>query len=125
MTKSRAREDRGSQVSPGEERRRSQRVIVRTPVTLHLTIANQAVAVKAETVAVNDHGAMLLCQRNFVADERMEIQNDRTRQRVGCRVTRPPRENPEGYLIPIQFEAPAPGFWQISFPPTGWKARDD
>lgn len=124
MTQSRPQGDKGNQVVPGEERRRSQRVIVRTAVTLHLTIAKQVVIVKAETVAVNDHGAMLLCSRSFSADERMEIQNNSTRQRAACRVTRTPRESAEGYLIPIEFEAPAPGFWHISFPPTNWKSRE-
>ena len=124
MTQSRPQGDKGNQVVPGEERRRSQRVIVRTAVTLHLTIAKQVVIVKAETVAVNDHGAMLLCSRSFSAGERMEIQNNSTRQRAACRVTRTPRESAEGYLIPIEFEAPAPGFWNISFPPTNWKSRE-
>lgn len=123
MTESRPRGDKGNQVIPGEERRRSQRVIVRTAVTLHLTIAKQVVIVKAETVAVNVHGAMLLCSRSFSADERMEIQNNSTRQRAACRVTRTPRESAAGYLIPIEFEAPAPDFWHISFPPTNWKSR--
>ncbi len=124
MTQSRPQGEKGNQVIPGEERRRSQRVIVRTAVTLHLTIAKQVVIVKAETVEVNDHGAMLLCTRSFSADERMEIQNDCTRQCAACRVTRVPRESAGGYLIPIEFEAPAPNFWHISFPPTDWKSRE-
>jgi hypothetical protein len=117
--------DRGCPVIPGEERRRSQRVILRTPVTLHLTVADRPFSVRAHTVAVNDHGAMLICSRSFQAEEKMEIQNDNTRQRVGCRVTRAPRETPEGYLIPIEFREHAPGFWQINFPPADWKPRED
>ncbi len=46
---------------PGEERRRSQRVIIRIPVTLELTKSGQVIKIPAHTVAVNVHGAMVLC----------------------------------------------------------------
>ncbi len=116
---------RGSPTLPGEERRRSQRVMIRMPVTLHLTAAGKEHRVQAMTVAVNDHGAMLLCVRNFEAEQKFEIQNDRTRERTKCRVTRPPRETPEGYLIPVEFETSLASFWHISFPPAGWKPVED
>lgn len=116
---------RGGQVLPGEERRRSQRVVIRVPVTLHLEIAGQAVTIRSETVAVNDHGTMLLCSRSLDAETRLDLENDRTRKRVQCRVTRTPRDTPEGFLVPVEFAAPAPGFWQISFPPTDWKPLED
>ncbi len=115
MTRARSQTGRGQQLLPGEERRRSQRVMIRVPVTLHLTIAGQAVTIHAHTVAVNDHGAMLLCSRTVDADVRLELQHDRTRQGLACRVSRTPRDTPEGFLIPVEFAAPAPGFWQISF----------
>jgi hypothetical protein len=99
--------------------------MVRTPVTLYLTIAGQQLTIRADTVAVNDHGAMLLCSRTLPADMQLEIQNDRTRQRLPCRVTRAPRDTPEGYLIPVEFAAAEPGFWHISFPPANWKPVED
>lgn len=124
MTQPKGQSGRGQQVLPGEERRRSQRVMVRTPVTLYVRIANQELTIRADTVAVNDHGAMLLCSRTLPADTKLEIQNDRTRQRLPCRVTRTPRDTPEGCLIPIEFDTPSPGFWHISFPPTNWKGKE-
>ncbi len=99
--------------------------MIRVPVTLHVNIANQVVTIHAETMAVNDHGAMLRCTRSFAADTKLELQNDRTRQRLPGRVTRTPRETPEGFLVPVEFAAPAPGFWQIAFPPTDWKPLDE
>jgi len=113
---------RGQSVLPGEERRRSQRVIVRTPVTLHCQLSNKALSIRAETVAVNEHGAMLLCPRSLAAETKLEIHNDNTRQRVACRVTRTPRQTPDGFLIPLEFEKASPGFWHISFPPSDWKS---
>jgi hypothetical protein len=113
------------QLLPGEERRRSQRVMVRIPVSLHLTIAGRKLSVQATTVSVNDHGAMVLCSRPISAETAFEMQHDRTREKRPCRVTRQPVESPDGYLIPVEFAEPAPGFWHISFPPTNWKPTEE
>jgi hypothetical protein len=113
--------DRGISLMAGEERRRSQRVIIRVPVTLEATMLGQKVKADAVTVAVNVHGAMVLCSRTFDAETKLELRNERTRERTEVRVTRTPRESAEGYLIPLEFTAPSPQFWQISFPPENWK----
>ncbi len=117
MSKEKIAADQGPAILPGEERRRSQRVMIRTPVMLRISVASQPLVLKAETVAVNAYGAMLLCTRTFPAEMKMEIYNERTRQRRPCRVTRTPRETPEGYLVPVEFDTAAPDFWHISFPP--------
>ena len=111
-------------VLAGEERRHTQRVIVRVPVTLEISMSGQVVKASAHTVAVNIHGAMLLCKRPFDAQTKIEILNERTHERTSARVSRTPRESPEGYLIPLEFEKPFPTFWQISFPPSDWKPTD-
>jgi len=112
-------------VAPGEERRRSQRVMIQVPVSLTYTVAGQSVTVRAHTVSVNDHGAMILCTRAIDSGTRLELQNDRSRQRQPGRVTRAPRYTSNGFLVPVEFDAPVPGFWGISFPPTDWKPPDD
>jgi hypothetical protein len=109
----------------GEERRRSQRVIIHVPVTLVFTENGQTVRISANTVAVNIHGAMIVSPRTIEADAAVEMVNERTQEKVASRVTRSPRESSEGFLIPIEFTAPAPNFWQISFPPSNWKASED
>ena len=114
--------ERVAALMAGEERRRSQRVIIRVPVTLEMTIVGQKVSVSAVTVAVNIHGAMVLCSRSFDSQTQLEIRNERTMECTLVRVTRTPRESAEGYLIPLEFTAPSPNFWQISFPPENWKS---
>ena len=114
--------DRATALMAGEERRRSQRVIIRVPVALEATIMGQKVKADAFTVAVNIHGAMVLCPRSFDAETNLEIRNERTGERTAVRVTRAPRESAEGYLLPLEFISPSPKFWQISFPPENWKA---
>ena len=115
----------GGQLLTGEERRRSQRVMVRVPVTLQFIVAGKPVIVKAATESVNDHGAMLQCVCTFSAETILELKNDRTADKMPCRVTRTPIENTDGYLISVEFSAPAPGFWRISFPPRDWKPGDE
>jgi hypothetical protein len=100
-------------------------VIIRIPVTLEMMVVGKKVSVRATTVSVNDHGAMLLCTRNFVVDARFELVNDRTDRRQSCRVTRAAVDNQGGYLIPVEFGQPVPGFWHISFPPPGWKSVEN
>jgi hypothetical protein len=66
----------------------------------------------------------VLCSRPLEAGTSVEITNNRTQQRTGGRITRASRESAEGYLIPVEFTAQSPGFWQISFPPANWKSSD-
>jgi hypothetical protein len=115
----------GGQLLAGEERRRSQRVMVRIPVSIRIIVAGKTVTAEAATVSVNDHGAMILCARSFPAQTVMEVQNNRTSEKMNCRVTRSPVENPDGYLIPVEFATPSPKFWCISFPPRDWKPGEE
>ena len=115
----------GGQVLAGEERRRSQRVMLKVPVNLKVMVAGKAVTANAATVSVNDHGAMLSCTRSFAAQTTLELQNERTGERIDCRVTRTPIENQGGYLIPIEFATVNPAFWRISFPPRDWKPGEE
>jgi hypothetical protein len=90
-----------------------------------VTENGQNLRISAHTVAVNIHGAMLVCPRSLDSGTRLDVVNDRTGESAGSRVTRAPRESAEGYLIPVEFIATSPGFWQITFPPTNWKAPEN
>jgi hypothetical protein len=116
--------DRGISHMPGEERRRSQRVIITVPVTVELTKDGKVSKVPAHTVAVNTHGAMVISPRALDPQATVEIVNERTRERTSVRMTRTPRQSAEGFLVPLEFVKPVPMFWQISFPPSNWKPSD-
>jgi hypothetical protein len=103
----------------------SQRVVVRVPVTLQMTVAGQRVALQAVTVYVSAYGALIQCSRRIDCATKLEMQNDRTGQKQICKVTLTPTESQQSYLIPLEFASPTPGFWQISFPPTDWKPVND
>ncbi len=115
----------GTQVLRGEDRRRSQRVMIRIPVTLEFGSEGKKATLQANTASVNDHGAMLLCARNFAPEMQLLLKHGRTQQTQLCRVTRAAIASADGYLVPVEFASMAAGFWGISFPPTNWKAPED
>ena len=78
----------GSKAAVGEERRRSQRVMIRMPVTLRVTVDGKELTLPAFTVSVNDHGAMLMCGRGIPGGTKLELRNEHTGETQTCRVTR-------------------------------------
>lgn len=121
MNKAARKPGAGEAPRSGEDRRRSQRVLLRVAVTIHATVQGKPVHVPAFTVSVNDHGALLLCPQMFPAGGKFDLENDRTGEVQPCRVTRPPADTGDGYHVPVEFEKAAPNFWRISFPPPDWR----
>lgn len=121
MIFSRSQGGTSQQLGLTEERRLSQRVMIRIPVTLRYSVQGELGSIHAHTLVVSDHGALLLSSQVFGAGERLELENLHTSQRKPCRVSRAPQETPDGYLVPVEFDAAAKGFWEIFFPPTNWK----
>jgi len=115
---------RGRSILTGEDRRRSQRVMIRVPVTIVTTENGQPVRTAGKTIEVNTHGAMVACPRPFDPSMKLEVVNEQTGEKVASRVTRSPREGAEGFLIPVEFTSPSANFWQITFPPENWKSPE-
>ncbi len=115
----------GAKAAVGEERRRSQRVMIRMPVTLRVTVEGKELTLPAFTVSVNDHGAMLMCGRGIPGGTKLELRNEHTGETQTCRVTRTAVESQQSFMIPVEFAAHNPGFWHISFPPDDWKPTDN
>jgi hypothetical protein len=113
------------QTAGGEDRRRSQRVLVRVRASLHVALQGKPTTFETVTLSVNNHGAMLILKQSLPPDTRFVLEHSGTRERVACKVVRPSREISEGFQIPIEFDSPAPNFWRIAFPPTDWRPLDD
>jgi hypothetical protein len=99
-----------------EERRRAQRVLLRMPILIHLP--GKANPLHGFTHTVSASGAMIILPEGLSQGTKLSIENPKTQKKVEAHVVRPPQMNPEGSLIPIEFTAPAPQFWNIFFPPT-------
>ena len=100
-----------------EDRRRSQRVMVRMPVVLHVT--GRQKEIKCVTVAVSETGAMLMVYEPLPMGTQLIVENPSSQKKVGANVSRSPQVTAEGALVPVEFMEPAPNFWNIFFPPPG------
>lgn len=108
----------------GEERRRSQRVLLRVRAQIHVALEGKATTFNVHTLNVNPHGALVVMQKFLGPGTRLVLENNLTRERVACKVARPPRESTEGFQIALEFDSPAPQFWRIAFPPPDWHPED-
>ena len=122
MSREDAARDEGAQLAPHDERRHSQRVMLRVAVKLHVSIPGKPEVIQVHTANVNDSGALLMCPASFPENTRFTLEHGLSQQRMGCRVTRTPQSVHGGFLVAVEFDSVAPGFWHISFPPTDWKA---
>jgi len=98
-----------------EERRRAQRVLLRMPVLIHLP--GKTNPINGFTHTVSATGAMVILAEGLAIGTKLSIENPKTQKKVEAHVVRPPQMNPEGSLVPIEFNAPSPQFWNIFFPP--------
>jgi hypothetical protein len=99
-----------------EERRRAQRVLLRMHILIHLP--GRAKPIDGFTHTVSASGAMIILAEGLPAGTKLCIENPKTQSKVDSHVVRPPQMNSEGSLIPIEFNAPFPNFWNIFFPPS-------
>lgn len=97
-----------------EERRRSQRVLVRMPVIIHVAGGK---VLPGNTHTVSAGGAMVILKEGIGEGTKVTVENPATKAKVEGKVIRPPQMNQEGSLVPVEFVTPSPTFWNIFFPP--------
>ena len=98
-----------------EERRRAQRVLLRMQVLVHLP--GKTNPLHGVTHTVSENGAMIILPEGLSQGTKLTIENQKTQKKVEAHVVRPPQLNAEGSLIPVEFTAASPNFWNIFFPP--------
>lgn len=98
--------------------------MMRVGVVLRYTVDGKEITLRAHTVAVNIHGAMICAGQNIPTGTQLEVEHKMTRERVAGSVSRQAQSAPDGFLIPVEFTAGSINFWRISFPPTDWKPID-
>ncbi|MGK3891075.1 hypothetical protein, partial [Enterococcus faecium] len=62
--------------------------------------------------------AMIILPEGLPAGTKFNLENPKTQKTVEVHVVRPPQMNTEGSLVPVEFNAPSPHFWNIFFPPS-------
>lgn len=113
-----------STVAVTEQRKRSQRVLLRVGANIHLMLNGTQVALPTTTISVHPEGALVVMKQHLPPDTRLVLEHRGTKERVGCRVARSAREMPEGFHVSVEFDSPAPDFWKIAFPPADWHPEE-
>jgi len=98
-----------------EERRRAQRVLLKMEVLIH--IPGKPKPLHGFTHTVSASGAMVILPEGLPMNTTLVLENSKTQKKVEARVVRPPQFSSEGSLVPMEFTAPSPQFWNIFFPP--------
>ena len=98
-----------------EERRRAQRVLLR--VSVRISLAGKTQAIEGATHTVSATGGLIVLAEALPQGTKLTIENITTQKKVEAHVPRPPQYSSEGSLVPIEFSAPAPNFWNVFFPP--------
>jgi len=110
--------------SGAEERKRTQRVLLRVRANVHVAVKGKPTTFETATVSVHPQGALVVLKESLPAETRLVLEHGSTREKVACRVTRAAKEMPEGFHVPVEFDSPAPGFWKIDFPPIDWRPEE-
>jgi hypothetical protein len=90
-------------------------VLLKMRVLIHL--ANKPEPMVGHTHTVSATGAMIILPEGLAQGTKFILENPKTQQKVEVNVVRPPQMNQDGSLVPIEFLAEAPQFWNIFFPP--------
>ena len=108
-----------------EQRAKSQRVLLRVKANIHVALQGKQSTIEATTLSVYNQGATIVLKQGLPTSTKLVLEHLGTKEKINCRVSKASREMPEGFHIPLEFDAPAPNFWGIAFPPADWKPHDD
>jgi len=107
-----------------QERRRTQRVLLRVRASIHVALQGETATFNVATLSVNPHGAVVVLNQSLPLDTCLVLEHGGTKERINCKVARPARQVAEGFHIPLEFDSPAPDFWRIDFPPSNWRPKN-
>jgi hypothetical protein len=104
------------------EHRRSERVLADVAVAIRGESADhRPFQEETFTVTVSAHGALVMLGTKVALGQKLTLLNPKTWDEREGRVSFMGREHAGLAQVAIEFLKPAPEFWPISSPPTGWK----
>ncbi len=105
-------------------RRRSQRVLMKIPVRVSLQAGNAALSEEeTHTLAVSAHGALLAVSAPLYRGQRLTLLNPQTKDSLECVVAHIDKFPDEQVKVGVEFLLPNPTFWHVAFPPKDWSPR--
>jgi PilZ domain len=106
-----------------ENRRRSERVVLRMSVLLVAEDEDRRqIQEQAETQVVNAHGGLLRMRQHLHVGQSFLLNNPQNNMEMSCRVVRTEEDGLDFFKVAFEFDRPAPNFWPIVFPPADWVA---
>ena len=102
-------------------RRRSQRVLLRIPISVIAQTPNKTFArEETHTLVVSAHGALIHLELKVRIGQVIIIKNPETGEEQSCRVSYLSPLSEGKSEIGIEFVKPSPNFWRVAFPPSDW-----
>jgi len=107
-----------------DNRRRSQRVLMRIPVRV-TGLAGAALLFDEEThtLSISSHGALIVVKAPVYRGQQFTLSNVQTRASLECVVVHVDRFPDEQTKVGVEFMLPNPTFWRVAFPPKDWTSR--
>ena len=105
-------------------RRRSQRVLMKIPVRVGLHAGNAALSEEDTfTLAVSAHGALIAISAPMYRGQQLTLSNPQTKDSLECVVAHIDKFPDEQVKVGVEFLLPNPTFWHVAFPPKDWSPR--
>jgi len=105
-----------------KERRRTLRVALTVPLTVHgKTDAGEKFSAQTHSQAVNRHGALFQLEEIVLVGQTLILMNDHTAQSMESRVISIHRARDGKQYIGVEFISPEINFWHMQFPIPGSK----
>lgn len=105
-------------------RRRSQRVLMQVSVQVSGTDAQgRPFREETDTLAINAHGALILMHARVISGSLLKLQHNHTREEQECHVVFLGPVRGDKAEIGLEFSAPRPQFWRVTFPPEDWTPK--
>src|ERR1043166_5909004 len=105
-------------------RRRSQRVLMQIGVQVSGNDAQgKYFREDTDTLAINAHGALILLSARITSGSTLKLRHNSTKEEQECHVVFLGPVRGEKAEIGLEFAAPRPQFWRVTFPPEDWTPK--
>jgi hypothetical protein len=105
-------------------RRRSQRVLMQVGIQVSGNDAQgKYFREHTDTLAISAHGALILLHARVTSGSVLKMANNRTQEEQECHVVFLGPVRGEKAEIGLEFSAPRPQFWRVTFPPEDWTPK--
>jgi hypothetical protein len=78
---------------------------------------------EASTLAINAHGALVALQARLTSGSKVQMRHKSTEEEQECQVVFLGPVRSGKAEVGLEFSAPHPSFWRVTFPPEDWSPK--